>query len=132
MKADPARLLLLCAAAASLWGCASGRSATAGPAGHESAQGPHGSGAAVEPQGPGLRFLVTPPEAEVVVNGDRLGTAGDLARPDALVKVAPGIHRVVLRAPGYQTWRAEVAVEEAVELIQVGLQQIQATKRTDD
>jgi hypothetical protein len=78
------------------------------------------SATAVRPSGPSLVFNVQPPEAEVVVDGVSHGSVRALGA-GGMLRVLPGIYRVSLRAPGYITWRAEVAVKDAPEVIQVTL-----------
>lgn len=71
------------------------------------------------PTGPGLRVTVVPGEAEVVVDGESKGPASGLPEVMALES---GIHQILIQAPGYQTWRAEVAIRDAVEAIKVTLE----------
>ncbi|HUB09833.1 MAG TPA: PEGA domain-containing protein [Myxococcales bacterium] len=70
--------------------------------------------------GSGIRFFVDPPDAEVLVNGRDLGSVARLGA-DGSLRLTPGIYRVTLRHPGFETWRAEVAVRGAFERIQVQL-----------
>jgi hypothetical protein len=69
----------------------------------------------------GLRFDVLPADAEVLVNGQKVGTAGGLGGGGGLLAVPPGIYQVSIRYPGHVTWRAEVTVGERPERIQVSL-----------
>ncbi|MHB8873602.1 MAG: PEGA domain-containing protein [Myxococcaceae bacterium] len=70
---------------------------------------------------PGLKFRVSPPEAEIVIDGVSRGAAGALSSSQGLLPLPVGIYQVSLRAKGYDTWRAEVAVRHGPELIQVTL-----------
>jgi hypothetical protein len=69
---------------------------------------------------PGLTFNVQPPEAELWVDGESHGKIQALG-PSHNLALKPGIYRVSLKCPGYDTWRAEVAVKDKPELIQVSL-----------
>lgn len=68
-----------------------------------------------------LRFVVTPPEAEIAIDGNAAGRVADLAAQGGLLSLAPGIYQVSLKAPGYVTWRAEVALRAGTETIRVTL-----------
>ena len=72
-------------------------------------------------EAPGLKFLVEPASAEVFVDGVSRGTVAELASSGGLLALKPGIYQVSLKAKGCATWRAEVAVRERPELIQVAL-----------
>lgn len=67
----------------------------------------------------GLELSVEPPGTEVFVNGETRGAVSAL--PSGVLGLAPGIYQVSLKAPGYVTWRAEVAVREGRERIDVSL-----------
>jgi hypothetical protein len=69
----------------------------------------------------GLLFEVEPAEAQIAVDGQPYGTVADLASRGGVLALAPGIYQVSLRAPGYATWRAEVAVRTGTEPIRVKL-----------
>jgi hypothetical protein len=69
----------------------------------------------------GLVFAVEPREAQISVDGQPYGTVGDLAARDGVLPLAPGIYQVSLKAPGYATWRAEVAIRSGMEPIRVTL-----------
>lgn len=69
----------------------------------------------------GLLFEVEPAEAQIAVDGQPYGTVGELASRGGVLVLAPGIYQVSLRAPGYATWRAEVAVRTGTEPIRVKL-----------
>jgi len=65
-----------------------------------------------------LRLEIQPPEAEIYVDGQRIGRSRDLSRP-AMVAVSPGGHRVEVRADGRgsQIW-VSVSAGEMVEINQ--------------
>jgi hypothetical protein len=67
----------------------------------------------------GLELSVEPASAEVLVDGEGRGVVSDLA--SGVLGLAPGIYQVSLQAPGYVTWRAEVAVRGGRERIEVRL-----------
>jgi len=69
----------------------------------------------------GLVFAVEPRQAQISVDGRPYGTMADLAARDGLLPLAPGIYQVSLKAPGYATWRAEVAIRSGTEPIRVTL-----------
>ncbi|HET6922747.1 MAG TPA: PEGA domain-containing protein [Anaeromyxobacteraceae bacterium] len=87
---------------------------------------PAPSPAAVAPRAPsapetGLLFDVEPAEVQIAVDGRLQGTVAELASRGGVLPLAPGIYQVSLRAPGYATWRAEVAVRAGSEPIRVRL-----------
>jgi len=69
----------------------------------------------------GLVFAVEPPEAQISVDGQPHGTVAGLAAREGVLPLAPGISQVSLKAPGYTTWRAEVAIRSGTESIRVRL-----------
>ncbi len=69
----------------------------------------------------GLLFEVEPAAAEIAVDGQLYGTVRELAARGGVLALAPGIYQVSLKAPGYATWRAEVAVRTGTEPIRVKL-----------
>jgi len=69
----------------------------------------------------GLVFSVEPPEAQISIDGAPRGAVADLADGQRLLPLAPGIYQVSLKAPGYVTWRAEVALRAGTETIRVNL-----------
>lgn len=69
----------------------------------------------------GLRFEVEPPAALIAIDGRDYGSVGDVAAGAGLVPLAPGIYQVSLKASGFVTWRAEVAVRQGTEKIKVTL-----------
>lgn len=93
----------LVAAALFLGGCAGSRPAVR-PAGADERT-------EVMPiQRPGLLFQVEPREAQITIDGKPFGRVSDLAGTGGLLALDPGLYQVSLKAPGYVTWRAEVAV----------------------
>ena len=76
------------------------------------------------PEKAGICFEVTPDDAELEVNGDKLGVVGALAVGGVVfVSLEPGIHLVTLRRDGYVTWRSEVTVGPVAETMAVTLEQ---------
>jgi PEGA domain len=58
----------------------------------------------------GLNFEVSPAVAEVYVDGIYMGTVQDFSADDEPLRVAPGSHRIELRAPGYRTSTFDVNI----------------------
>ncbi len=109
-------------AALLLAACAGGKAAppqTKPPA----AAAPEVAAPAAAPAAPlpatGLELLVEPASAEVLIDGEVRGVVSDLA--SGVLGLAPGIYQVSIKAPGYVTWRAEVAVRSSREKIEVRL-----------
>jgi hypothetical protein len=71
-------------------------------------------------QGPGIRLVVSPGDAEVVVDGERVGLASEMEA--GFIKLESGLHQIVVQKDGHETWRAEVTVSEEVERIEVNLE----------
>jgi hypothetical protein len=69
----------------------------------------------------GLVFRVDPADAQISIDGTPRGTVADLADHRGLLPLAPGIYQVSLKAPGFVTWRAEVALRTGTETIGVSL-----------
>jgi len=69
----------------------------------------------------GLLFAVDPAAAEISIDGAPRGAVADLADRNGLLPLPPGIYQVSLKAPGFVTWRAEVALGAKVESIKVNL-----------
>lgn len=63
-----------------------------------------------------LALDVTPADAEVEVDGAPRGKASDLKA----LELVPGPHQIVIKKPGFEIWRGEVAIE-TTETIQVRL-----------
>jgi hypothetical protein len=66
---------------------------------------------------------IEPADAEVEVDGTMRGKASDLRA----IELPPGAHQIVIRKPGFEIWRGEVALESQTETIQVRL--VPAKKR---
>jgi len=116
--------LVLAATALALAACAGGKAApppAALPPAPAAAPLPPSPAAAPAAPLPatGLDLAVEPALAEILVDGELRGTVADLA--SGVLGLAPGIYQVSLRAPGYVTWRAEVAVRAGRERIEVQL-----------
>jgi hypothetical protein len=69
----------------------------------------------------GLRFAVEPADAEISVDGRAFGTVAELAGQGGILNLAPGIYQVSLKAAGFVTWRAEVALHSGTETIRAKL-----------
>ena len=69
----------------------------------------------------GLVFTVEPADAQISIDGNPRGSVADLADRRGLLPLAPGIYQVSLKAAGYVTWRAEVALRAGTESIRVEL-----------
>jgi PEGA domain len=59
----------------------------------------------------GISFEITPENAEVFVDGSYAGTAGEFGPAAQPLDVAPGRHRVEVRAPGYRTTTFDADVQ---------------------
>ncbi len=107
---------------ASLAGCASAPPAR--PAEAPTAAAPAAVAAPAAPapsSGPsGLSFQVEPAEAQILIDGKPYGTVATVGN-GGVVPLQPGLHQVSVKCAGYETWRAEVAVRNAVEPIRVTL-----------
>ncbi len=111
------------AAALALAACAGGKAAPP-PAAKAPVAGPvEAPAVAAEPARPlpatGLELSVEPASAEIFVDGEARGVVADLS--SGVLGLAPGIYQVSLKATGYVTWRAEVAVRSGREKIEVRL-----------
>jgi hypothetical protein len=71
----------------------------------------------------GLRFEVQPADAEVSIGGGAYESAVDSNGGARTVALPPGLYQVSIRRPGYATWRAEVSIEDGIEVIRVSLVQ---------
>jgi hypothetical protein len=58
----------------------------------------------------GISLEISPPEAEVWVDGGYAGRAGDFGPQRQPLTLAPGVHRIELRAPGFVTSLFDVTV----------------------
>ena len=111
--------LAVVSAALALAACAGGKAAPP-PAAKPALPAAAPEAAAVAPlPATGLEFAVQPPDAEILVDGEVRGVVSDLA--SGVLGLAPGIYQVSLKASGYVTWRAEVAVRGGREKIEVRL-----------
>jgi hypothetical protein len=109
------------------WGsvaCSSGTpKSTSGPQPTEAADAaPADETPAPAPTGPGVQLRIEHPDAEVFVDGERIGLASDLEAKNGVIELPAGIHQISVRKPGFKTWRAEVAVKETTETIDVSLE----------
>ena len=55
-----------------------------------------------------LSIQVRPPDAEILIDGDRWTASSDTA--PLQVQLSPGIHRVEIRSPGRQTFSREITI----------------------
>lgn len=113
-----ARLCLLVLAL----GCGGGGASTSTtPVGAET--GGDTSARSSEPQGPvatvGAALSVTPANATVTIDDASIGVASELA---PVIGLAPGLHTLVVSAPGYKAYRAEFSVTDKVERFTVRLE----------
>jgi len=130
MRAFQARLRLTAMVAAVALGCASapGPVATPLPVGQPqpvtTAPQPEPTGDAIQGApaiDSGLVFTVEPADAEILIDGRPAGTVAGLGEAGGILRLAPGIYQVSLKAAGYVTWRAEVALRAGTETIRVKL-----------
>ncbi len=70
---------------------------------------------------PGLRLLVEPKDAELTIDGESRGPVAAFEAQGGFIQLQPGLYQVSLKKAGYVTWRAEVAVRDGPEPIQVTL-----------
>jgi hypothetical protein len=59
----------------------------------------------------GLSFEITPPYAEVHVDGEYFGTVDQFSPTQAPLWLLPGRHRLEIRAPGFETMAFDVDVQ---------------------
>jgi hypothetical protein len=64
-----------------------------------------------------LALEIDPSDADVEVDGTPRGKASELKALD----LEPGPHQIVIKKPGFEIWRGEVALAKASETIQVRL-----------
>ncbi|HSM93735.1 MAG TPA: PEGA domain-containing protein [Anaeromyxobacteraceae bacterium] len=120
--------VVVLAVAVAAFGCASApkpkvsepTSATAQPASAPARQATVAP-RAPEPLATGLVFSVEPADAEISVDGRAFGAVGALSEARGFLPLPPGIYQVSLKAQGFVTWRAEVAVRSGTEPIRVKL-----------
>ncbi len=84
--------------------------------------------AAPAPSGPGVELHIDHPDAEVLVDGERVGAAADLEAGGWFIGLEAGIHQIAVRKPGYKTWRAEVSVRDKTETIEVTLEPLEESE----
>lgn len=107
--------------AASLWGCPSSSTvASRPPLFPQSADQILPEWIDECPSEPGLCLDVVPRDADLWVDGQSLGQVHVVA-PQRFLPLSPGIHRITLKSPGKDTWRAEIAVGSRPEPITVKL-----------
>lgn len=69
-----------------------------------------------------LQLEIEPPTASVYVDGQPIGTAGEIAAP-RLLALAPGVHRLEAALPGHRDLRIPVTVVRGrTRLIRAGLE----------
>jgi hypothetical protein len=68
----------------------------------------------------GIRFDIEPSDAEVVVDGESLGSASELMAR-GLLDLEPGIHQIMIQHEDFETARVEVTVAETTEVLQLSL-----------
>jgi hypothetical protein len=125
VRSSTVRWSLLAVLVVASLGCATAQKppAQAGQGGAPSVTSPAAPGAPRAPDAAvtGLRFNVDPPDAQISIDGAPRGAVGELADRQGLLPLAPGIYQVSLKAPGFVTWRAEVALGATVETLKVSL-----------
>jgi hypothetical protein len=62
---------------------------------------------------------VRPPDAVLVIDLETHGPVSAL--PGARVMLKPGVYQISLEKEGYRTWRAEMAIRDALEVVKVEL-----------
>jgi hypothetical protein len=58
----------------------------------------------------GVSFEITPSDAELYVDGARVGTVSDYSPTTAPLGLSPGRHQIEIRAPGYRTMAFDVDI----------------------
>ena len=58
----------------------------------------------------GLSFEISPPEAEVYVDGQYIGMVGQFTPSEPPLALAPGRHHVEIRAPGFEVIAFDVDI----------------------
>ncbi len=118
--------LAVVSAALALAACAGGKAAA--PAGTPAVAPAQATAPSVAPPpATGLELAVEPASAEILVDGESRGAVSSLA--SGVLGLPPGIYQVSLKASGYVTWRAEVAVRAGREKIEVRLARKDAAAR---
>ena len=67
----------------------------------------------------GVALAVTPPDADVLIDGVSYGTASGLG---AVVELKPGLYTLMVTREGYASYRAEFSVEDKTETFVVRLE----------
>ena len=67
----------------------------------------------------GLALTVTPPDAEVLIDGVSYGKASDL---DPVVELKPGLYTLLVSRAGYTSYRVEFSIGEKTESFDVKLE----------
>ena len=57
-----------------------------------------------------MSFEITPSDAELYVDGTRVGTVGDFTPTSQPLGLPPGRHQIEIRAPGYRTMAFDVDI----------------------
>lgn len=70
---------------------------------------------------PGIAFEIDPPDAEVFVDGESLGSAAEVIEAGDLI-LSAGLHQIMIRHDDFETSRVEVTIGEKTELLQINLQ----------
>ncbi len=73
------------------------------------------------PASPGIEFRIEPGDAEVYVDGERLGSARDVAAGGVL-ELSAGLHQIMIRHDVLKTYRVEVSIGDTTEKITVNLE----------
>ena len=71
-----------------------------------------------KPEHAKLLLDVAPGDAEVDIDGTTRGAASTLQET---VMLDPGAHQIIIRKPGFVTWRGEVEITDKTEKISVQL-----------
>jgi hypothetical protein len=64
---------------------------------------------------------VSPPDAALEINGEDRGAVSGAAAREALRTLPAGVHRIVLRRSGHESWRGEVSVGAVSQTLEVTL-----------
>jgi hypothetical protein len=78
-----------------------------------------GAGSAATPEKIGVALQVDPDEAEVMIDELVVGKASQL---DPVFALAPGLHTLVIKHPGYKTYRMEFSVTDKTETFTIHLE----------
>ena len=70
----------------------------------------------------GLNLSIEPPDAKVFLDDAPIGSGAEIASRGGVVELKPGIYRLLVKRPGYQTVRAEVAVQSKIEALQIRME----------